>query len=152
MGKNQTQLVTDLRYIATAPYYERNKKWNGEDVIFLNNILYYVKGYGFVELPKGFVSDQGSIHPLLRSFVDDDDESVAGFYIHDYLFHGDCPVQLEREVTDQILLDIIKRQGQNRFTSWLTYRSVRLGRISIPYHETKMRIDLAYAEDVLNMC
>jgi hypothetical protein len=151
MGKNKTQLVTDLRYIATAPYYERGRKWNGEDVIFLNKILYYISGVGFVEIPKGFVSDQGSIPPWLRSIVDDDDESLAGFFIHDFLSHRDCPIQIIREKTDQVLLDVIKGQGQNKFISWLTYRSVRLGRISIPYHYKDMIIDVEYADDVLSL-
>ena len=139
--------------IIYAPYIpDIDKGWDGKRRILLHPLSYHIytdQGIRYVEVPVGFVSDLGSVPDLLKGLVDDNDESLAGFFLHDFLYHGNCPVMLPRAVTDQALKLMIRKDGQSWWRTFKTYRGVRLGRMYIPYHETEMMVDTRKAFTLL---
>lgn len=139
--------------IPYVPYSGKSNKWNGKDRCLLSRLFYKLIVNGRVvelDIPYGFITDLGSIPDFLQGFVVNNDESLLGFIPHDFLFHADCPIQLDRSETDAILKALMEYSGQTWLRTQTTHKSVIAGRITVPYQKAKMMVDALYADRSLN--
>lgn len=148
MTRQPARLLTKLKYLAYSPYVLKGD-WNGKDRILLKSLKYRLPDGTCIVMPKGYVTDLGSVPSILHGLVDDNDESIPGFIIHDYLWHKDCPVQLPRKEVNAILGDLMVQFKQSWWRRTKTTLGVKLGRIAVPFHYNNARVHLEYANDVL---
>ena len=156
MTSVQAYSNTEFRNAPYTAYYQPAERWNGRDRILLDSLFYtvFVDGKFYnIEVPCGFVSDLGSIPKKLRGIVDDNDQSILGFILHDYLFKADCPFQFERHVTDLILKSCILDDGHSWYHATKTWLGVFIGRVPVigaEYHVDNVVIDTEYADRIID--
>jgi len=81
-------------------------------------------GSDSIVIPKGFVTDFGSVPRVLWSIVSPIGKCVGAYVLHDWLYFTQ---ERSRFVSDAILLEAMEVLGVNRFQRWLVFRGVRLG-------------------------
>lgn len=140
-----TCCLTPFEKVNYVPYCPEGD-WDGERMILLKDICYIMPRGDLMIVPKGFVTDLGSVPSKMRSFVDNDDESILGFIGHDILFYSDAPYKCSHHEANKFLYEIIRDSGQGWYTAQKTYWAVEAGRLYLPYGEKKMLIDLDYAK------
>lgn len=75
--------------------------------------------YKFI-VPKGFVSDLGSI-PTALEWIVENDRYVRAFVLHDYLYHAKT---LSRNVADAIMYQMIAEHDE--VIAWVAWAAVRM--------------------------
>ena len=77
-----------------------------------------------IEVPKGFLTDFGSVPQLFWNIVPPIGRATRAYVLHDFLY----TVQIyDRLKSDNILLEALKVLGVGWFQRWLIYRGVRMG-------------------------
>jgi hypothetical protein len=120
----KVKLISTLGDIAITPKIERAGDFKGKYFVLLAPLAVEIDGALYV-VPKGFITDLGSIPKWFRRYADISDESTLGFIIHDWLY-GDTRTRhdIPRHHADLVLLDIITQCGQNFIERWLVYLAV----------------------------
>ena len=93
----------------------------------LEDISYHVGGPDSLDkivIPKGFVSDGGSVPRILWTFIDPWGPASKAFWLHDWLYHTQDRTRL---VSDAILLEAMEVLGVNWLKRELIYNGVRIG-------------------------
>lgn len=82
-----------------------------------------VENYGFITVPKGFVTDYASVPRGLWNLFPPHGKYSAGAVIHDYLYRRTL---LDRKFCDRVFLEAMELLGVNWFSRHTIYRGVRL--------------------------
>ena len=143
----KSHAITEFKYCAYAPYYE--DEWNGKDRITLCDLWFRLSDNSTIKVPQGFVTDLGSVPERLRGFVDNDDESLLGFLLHDWVYKKGT-TEYTRKQADEFLYEIIRGNGQSWWRSQKTYWAVRAGGGFAGFGKHYPIIDNGYVEQVLN--
>jgi hypothetical protein len=78
----------------------------------------------FLIIPKGFVTDFGSVPKVLQLFVNPQGKAKAAFVLHDYLYRVQVTTQL---MSDSFLNEGMIVLGVNWFQRFMVYRGLRIG-------------------------
>lgn len=92
-----------------------------------------VPGRGTLTVPRGFVTDLGSVPWFAQSYVGTEHPALnPAALVHDYgyaeegdIFHGRAP--LTREEVDDLFRDILVACGMRPSQAWVLHRAVRVG-------------------------
>ena len=86
----------------------------------------FENGIPFIEVPKGFITDFGSIPNLFQSIISPVGKPTKAYVLHDYLCELNKQGKIKRKDGDKIFLKALEIQKVNRFKRYLTYFSVRV--------------------------
>lgn len=81
-------------------------------------------GKDVIVVPKGFVTDFGSIPKAFQLFVNPQGKSKTGFVLHDFMYQTQERSQL---VSDAILNEAMESAGVSWLQRFMVYRGLRLG-------------------------
>ena len=96
---------------------------NGKFELF-SDYVYKTKEY-LIKVPKGFVTDYASIPKLLRGIVLPYGKHSGASVVHDWLYSSNCNLDLSREKSDKIFLEILKEEKVSFLLRILMYFAVR---------------------------
>ena len=96
---------------------------NGKFELF-SDYMYRTREY-LIKVPKGFVTDYASIPKLLRGIVLPYGKHSGASVVHDWLYSSNCNLDLSREKSDKIFLEILKEEKVSFLLRILMYFAVR---------------------------
>lgn len=96
---------------------------NGKFELF-SDYMYRTREY-LIKVPKGFVTDYASIPKLLRGIVLLYGKHSGASVVHDWLYSSNCNLDLSREKSDKIFLEILKEEKVSFLLRILMYFAVR---------------------------
>lgn len=126
---SKEQFIGDL-VIRVLPHWELRE---GECQKFelMESFAFVSKEFGMIAVPKGFVTDFGSVPTPAKPIVDDDDpDLVFAAIAHDWLYKNrgvNGSVTLTRYECDCVLYEAMIAAGAPLLKSWLVFRAVRFG-------------------------
>ncbi|WDL73873.1 DUF1353 domain-containing protein [Helicobacter winghamensis] len=95
-----------------------------------------IKGGVFIQTPKGFKTDFGSIPQLFQSLISPVGKPTKAFVLHDYLCALSNAGKLKRKVADEVFKDALKQLGCGLLKRYLLYFGVRVfSMIVVPTRE-----------------
>lgn len=120
-------ITKPLEIVYKAVVNPDTKKYDGETYVLLTPISINVNDTT-VTIPRGFVTDLGSIPRIFRGLVDNDDKSTLGFIVHDWVGKkGSLPKGFNRHAADRLLFHVSRLCGQNIYRAAMTYLGTRVG-------------------------
>ncbi|MDE5926589.1 MAG: DUF1353 domain-containing protein [Helicobacter sp.] len=83
------------------------------------------KGELFIEVPKGFKTDFGSVPQLFQSLLSPVGKPTKAYVLHDYLCELAQEGHLKRKVADDVFLSALRILGIGKIQRVVIYASVR---------------------------
>ncbi len=80
----------------------------------------------FIEVPKGFKTDFGSVPQLFQSLLSPVGKPTKAYVLHDYLCELAQEENLKRKVADDVFLSALRILGIGKIQRVVIYASVRL--------------------------
>lgn len=126
---NPEQFVGDL-VIRVLPHWEL-REGDCPKYELMEPFTFLSKDFGRVHVPRGFVTDFGSVPSAVKPIIDNDDPDLVFAAIgHDWLYKngGKLPgMTLTRYQCDCVLYEAMIASGAPIVKSWLVFRAVRFG-------------------------
>lgn len=118
------KVLTPLKFLVIQPFIQKGV-WDGINWFTLVDIEFLLKGKKH-KIPRGFVTDFGSIPAIARVTIDRMGKAAIGFVIHDWLREDDEVLQVcSNKEADQALYEIGRFFGEGRYTMNKIYYSLR---------------------------
>lgn len=125
------ELITILRQGKDFEILEPFRFYFSGDCEALRNLPYgilqldEVCGGLFIEVPKGFKTDFGSVPQLFQSLLSPVGKPTKAYVLHDYLCELAQEGNLKRKVADDVFLSALRILGIGKIQRVVIYASVR---------------------------
>ena len=107
------------------PLVARNPNPNAppsEKYVVLENVKYR-NAMMELAIPKGMLTDLGSIPTLFTNLISPDGRGFRAFLAHDAIYRRQ---EVARVIADALLLSILREDGVNRIQAYVIYYAVRI--------------------------
>lgn len=84
-----------------------------------------LQGTPFIQIPKGFKTDFGSVPQLFQSLISPVGKPTKAYVLHDYLCQRAKCGELTREAADRVFLEALRVLGVGKTKRVVLYLSVR---------------------------
>lgn len=125
------ELITILRQGKDFEILEPFRFYFSGDCKALRNLPYgilkldEVRGGLFIEVPKGFKTDFGSVPQLFQSLLSPVGKPTKAYVLHDYLCELAQEGNLKRKVADDVFLSALRILGIGKIQRVVIYAGVR---------------------------